>query len=67
MTLPVHCDKGLEVYGVDIDENIIAKVSQGVSPGTEVGVPDLVRKYSLKGRLKISASYPSFLINMKLR
>lgn len=48
------CERGLNVYGVDKEGELIAKVSQGVSPIREAAVPELVQKYTSEGKLRVS-------------
>jgi UDPglucose 6-dehydrogenase len=48
---------GFEVLGVDVDAEKIAKLSDGVVPFFEPGLPELLRKNLATGRLRFTMSY----------
>ncbi len=55
--LPVAClfaDAGFDVVGLDIKEERVAKINQGISPieGDEPGLAELVAQVTAKGRLR---------------
>ncbi len=48
------CEKGAEVYGVEKQQEIVAKINQGLSPIKETLIPELVEKYVSEGKLVAS-------------
>lgn len=48
---------GHEVLAVDVDEQMIAKVSQGEVPFLEAGLEPLLRRQLASGRLRLTTSY----------
>ena len=56
--LPLAClcaEKGLEVYGFDIDENKISLIGKGISPIDDPGLKEAVKK--AKGKIKATANF----------
>ncbi|MDO5676127.1 MAG: UDP-glucose/GDP-mannose dehydrogenase family protein [Propionibacteriaceae bacterium] len=47
---------GHEVVGLDVDEAKIAKLSQGIAPFIEQGLPELLEKHVASGRLRFTTN-----------